>query len=149
MPNRHVENGWPTPSAFQLRPVDKGTLSVNWLECFTDQSVVVAREDREAPIEEIRRVIQIDRSYQGLFAVLNVELLKQAIETGGGQSPYVEHDPQGPKPAEGRRPKKPPDPSHALVHGYPVADLDVAVQLLALVSKTDVFPGRIRSAVEE
>ena len=65
MPNRHVENGWPTPSAFQLRPVDKGTLSVNWLEFFTDQSVVVAREDREAPIEEIRRVIQIDRSYQG------------------------------------------------------------------------------------
>ena len=148
-PTRHVEHGWPTPSAFQLRPVDEGTLSVNWLEFFTDERVVVAREDRKAPIEEVRRVIQMDPSYEGLFAVLNVELLKQAIETGGGQSPYIEHDPQGPKPAEGSRRKKPPDPSHALVHGYQVADLNVAVQLLALVRPSDVFPGRIRSAAQE
>ncbi len=88
-------------------------------------------------------MIQMDLSDGGLFAVLNVESLKRAIEAGGGQSPYVEHDPQRAKPAEGRRPERPADPSHTLIHGYQVADLDVAVQLLALVKSDDVYPGRI------
>ena len=81
--------------------------------------------------------------------MLNVELVEAGHRDRRRTIAVCRARSQGPKPAEGGRPKKPPDPSHALVHGYPVADLDVAVQLLALVSKTDVFPGRIRSAVEE
>ena len=142
---RQIENGWPTPDAFLLRPIDQGTLSVNWLEFFTAGRVLVARGDREAAIAKVRGVIQMDLSHDGLFAVLNIEWLKQAIEAGGGQSPYVKHDPQSAKPAEGRRPKRAPDPSHTVAYGYQVADLDVAVQLLALVGPDDVYPGRIRS----
>ena len=143
-----TKDGWPTPDAFHLRPIDEGTLSGNWLEYFTAGRVVVTRGDRKAAIAEVRGVIQMDLSYDGLFAVLNVESLKRAIEAGGGQSPYVEHDPQSAKPAEGRRPERPPDPSHALVYGYQVADLDVAVQLLALVRSDDVYPGRIPCATK-
>ena len=146
---RQTKDGWPTLDAFHLRPIDEGALSVNWLEFFTAGRVVDTRGDRKGAITEVREKIHMDLSHDGLFAVLNVESLKKAIEAGGGQSPYVKHDPQGAKPAEGRRPKRPPDPSHTLAYGYQVADLDVAVQLLALVGPDDVYPGRICGPTKE
>ena len=140
---RQTEDGWPTLEAFHLRPIDEGTLSVNWLEFFTVGRVVVTRGDRKDAIAKVRGMIHMDLSRDGVFAVLNVNSLKTAIEAGGGHSPYIKHDPQSAKLAEGRRPKRPPDPSHALAYGYQVDDLDVAVQLLALVGPNDLYPGRV------
>ena len=136
------DEGMPSVSAFHLRPEDKGQLSVNWMEFFSPNKLAVSKDHRKQVIERIRAVIQMDKSSNGLFAVLNVGLARQAIIDGGGHSPKVWSTPQPAKPAQGKKPARGPDPSHASMSGYTVDDnLDVAVQLLALVGPDQVFPG--------
>ena len=141
---RQTEQGLPSVRAFHLRPIDQGHLSVNWMEYFTPNHNVVTTSDRTSVIAQIRQHIQMDLSSEGRFAVLNMGMAKEAIVAGGGQSPNVRSDPQPARPAQGNRPARGPDPSHALVSGYTADDnLDVAVKLLALVGPDDVFPGAI------
>lgn len=140
----HVEDGWPTAGAFNIRPDDESSLSVNWMEFFNNRQVVTTKEERKTAVEEIREMIQMDPTYTGRFAVLNVGLLKLAISTAGGYSPSVVEDPQGKKPADGKRPERPPDPSHALIYGYQADDLKVASELLALLGPNDVFEGKVQ-----
>ena len=138
---KQTEEGFPSVIAFHLRPTDKDALSVNWMEFFTQNKKVVTPSERGLVIDQIRICIQMDRPLNGPFAILNVGVAKQAIVVGGGQSPNVWSTPQPAKPAQGKRSAKGPDPSHASVYGYTVDNnLDVAVQLLALVGPGDVFP---------
>ena len=137
---KHTKDGWPSVRAFTLRPVDRGGLSVNWLEIFTGGRTVVEAVDREQILAEVRNVIQMTPARTSLFAVLNVALMKAAMAAAGVQDPFVEHTPTGWKEAQNGRPAMPPDPSHSSAYLY---DVDVAVQLLALVETEDVFPGRV------
>ena len=130
----------PVPSAFNLRPIDEGQLSVNWMEFFSPVWPVVTQNHRERVLEQVGNVIQLDLSPGDLFVVVNVGLVKEAITAGGGHNPDVLHTPQPAKPARGKRSAKGPDPSHASVFGYTEDDnLDVAVRLLALVKREHVF----------
>ena len=137
---KQTADGWPSIRAFNLRPADQGGLSVNWLEMFTGGRAVFETIDRELIIAEVRKVIQMDPARTGLFAVLNIGLMIEAMAAAGVHDPYVEHTPTGWKDAQNGRPAMPPDPSHASAYAY---DVDVAVQLLALVTLGDVFPGRV------
>jgi hypothetical protein len=140
---KQTEQGFPSVRAFHLRPADKDALSVNWLEHYTRNHKVVSADERELVIAQIRDHIQMDPSSNGRFAVLNVGQVKVAILEGGGSNPYVQSTPQPAKPAAGRRPARGPDPSHASVYGYSIDDnLDVAIQLLALINQDDVFAGK-------
>ena len=141
---KQTEQGFPSVRAFHLRPSDKDALSVNWLEYYTRNHMAVSKDERELVIAQIRDHIQMDPSSNGRFAVLNVGQVKAAILEGGGSDPHVQSTPQPAKPAEGRRPARGPDPSHASVYGYSIDDnLDVAIQLLALVNQDDVFEGKV------
>ena len=141
---KQTEQGFPSVKAFHLKPKDEGELSVNWMEYFSPSKLVVTRSHRNQVIAQIRTVIQMCPSSGGRFAVLNIGLAKQAIIDGGGQSPNVRSTPQPAKPAQGKWPARGPDPSHASVSGYTVNDnLDVAVELLALLNPENVFPGLI------
>ena len=140
----HVDSGWPLAGAFNIRPEDEGSLSVNWMEFFNDYRVITTKVERKRAIEKVRVMIQMDPTYTGRFAILNVGLLKQAILTAGGYSPSVVEDPQDKKPADGKRPERPPDPSHALIYGYQPDDLKVARELLALLGPNDVFEGKVQ-----
>ena len=89
-----TDQGMPSPGAFNLRPIDKGQLSVNWLEFFSPLWLVINKNHRELVLKQVGDVIQMDRSSGGLFAVLNVGLAKQAIIAGGGAfSRSVVHTP--------------------------------------------------------
>ena len=141
---KQTEQGLPSVKAFHLEPKDRGELSVNSMEHFSPSKLVVTRSHRKQVIAQIRAVIQMSLSSGGRFAVLNIGLAKQAIVDGGGQSPNVRFTPQPTRPAQGKWPARGLDLSHASVSGYTVDDnLDVAVELLALVGPEDVFPGLI------
>jgi hypothetical protein len=113
------------------------------MEYYTANHNVVTKNEREHVVAQIRDHIQMDTSYKGRFAVLNVGQVKLAILEGGGHTPYVQSTPQPAKPAQGKKPARKPDPSHASVYGYTVEDnLDVATQLLALIKQDDVFDGK-------
>ena len=139
------QTGLPERDAFRLnRQREEESLSVNWLEYFDYGMVLDTRVEREAAVDMVRAVMQYDLDRRGRFAFLGVADLKRVVEEGGGAEPFVEHDPQGPQPPTGRRPARGPDPSHALVYGFPDDDVGVGVELRALVvSNTDlnVFPG--------
>ena len=141
-------NGLPERDAFRLEPGDDGRLSVNWVEHLDTAAAIATRGEREVAVARVRDVIQLGLGVSGAFAFLRVDDVKRAVETGGGANPYVEHDPKGPQPAVGRRPARGPDPSHALVHGFPEDDYGVGVELLALATldrDLNLFPGRIPS----
>lgn len=137
--------GLPDSDAFTLKR-DRGedSLSVNWLEYFDRNMELNTRNEREAAVNAVRGVMQYDLEDRGKFAFFSVEDVKRAVVAGGGTSPYIEHDPQPPQPATDRRPARGPNPSHALVHGFPEDDHAVGVELRALVTaNTDfnLFPG--------
>ena len=143
-------NGLPERDAFRLEPGDDETLSVNWVEYFDAAVAMATREEREVAVARVREVIQLGLGVTGAFALFRVEDVKRAVETGGGANPYVEHDPKDSQPASGRWPARGPDPSHALVHGFPEDDYGVGVELRSLVTADrdlNLFPGRIPSTV--
>ena len=143
---RFVTDGIPDRDAFQLTEEDQGTLSVNWVEYFDYAMLVNTREGREVGVAKVRDKIQLGLGFSGAFAFLNVGVVKEAVEAGGGMSPTVKHDPKGPMPASGSRPARGPDPSHALVYGFPDDDYGIAVELRALVTvdrHNCLYPGRV------
>ena len=142
---RFVTDGIPDRDAFHLTEDDDGTLSVNWVEYFDCAMAVNTREDREVAVAKVRDVIQLGLVVSGAFAFLNVGVVKGAVEAGGGTNPTVKHDPKGPTLTSGRRPAKGPDPSHALVYGFPDDDRGIAVELRAMVTADRhncLYPGR-------
>ena len=117
----HVEDGFPSASAFELREMEE-TLSVNWLEYFG--------LDRDVSIQRIREVIQVSLDARDRFAVLRVSEIKEAI-LRQGTSVSVTYDPQG------------SDPSHSLISWDNVDRTVVAARLAVLVKKKDVYPGLV------
>jgi hypothetical protein len=110
-------------AAFELRRSEKH-LSVNWLEYFCGK-------DLSATIERVREVFR-SRSYHvrpnGRFAVLNVGAAKVAVLEAFERVLRIEHMPSD------------DDESHAGILGYTADDLDVTVELTALVTSRDVHP---------
>ena len=142
---RHVSprTGVPEIDAFRLRP-GEGSLSVNWAEYFKWRMVLDTRGQREAVLARVRHVMQYTPYASGAFAFFSVGEVRQAVAAGGGVDPYVEHDPRHCQPASGGRPAKGPDPSHALVFGFPADDYQVGVELRALATLDPgvrLFPG--------
>ena len=134
----------PEIDAFRLRHGKEDSLSVNWIEHFDPCVVLDTRDQREAVVDKVRDVMQYDPNVRGAFAFFGVDEVKRAVEAGGGVDPYVEHDPKPAQPASERRPPRPPDPSHALVLGFPDDDREVGVLLRALVTlhpDLRLFPG--------
>ena len=127
-------SGLPEIDAFRLRQGVENSLSVNWVEYFDWCMVLDTRGQREAAVAKVRDVMQYDLDARGAFAFFGVDEVKQAVEAGGGAASYVEHDPKAAQPASGRRAARGPDPSHALVWGFPDDDLDVGVQLRAMAT---------------
>lgn len=126
--------GFPDSEAFTLkREIGEDSLSVNWIEYFGRNVKLNTRDEREDLVAQVRRVIQYDLDRRGAFAFFGVEEMKWAVERGAGLNPFVEQDPKGPQPATGRRAARGPDPSHALVYGFPEDDHGVGVELRALV----------------
>lgn len=140
---RHVSrrSGEPEIEAFRLNLVNgEDSLSVNWAEYFDYCIVLDTRDQRASAVGRVRGVMQYDLDARGAFAFFGVNEVEQAVEEGGGIGPYVEHDPKGPQPSKNRG----PDPSHALVFGFPDDDYDVAVQLRAMATldpELKLFPG--------
>ena len=150
---RHVSRRSELPEidAFRLNHMKgEDSLSVNWVEYFDCCMVLDTRGQREAAVAKVRDVMQYDLSVKGAFAFFSVDEVKQAVEAGSGVDPYAEHDPRPAQPASGKRPARGPDPSHALVFGFPDDDLQVGVQLRAMATvdpKLKLFPGVTSSSV--
>jgi hypothetical protein len=135
----------PEIEAFRLnRDKREDSLSVNWVEYFDFCMVLDTRDQREVAVAKVRYVMQYDLDVRGAFAFFVLDEVKRAVEAGGGSRPYVEHDPKPAQPASSRRPARGPDPSHALVFGFPDDDLEVGVQLRAMATldpDLKLFPG--------
>jgi len=120
-PSAMGTDGLPKVAASELRERDS-SLSVNWIEYFG--------KDREASIQEIRQIIQVNLRPNGRFAVLGVAA-KEAVIVGGGSSPgafsSLHRD----------------DPSHASSSGYMIDDYEVTVELKAPVSQQHVHSARM------
>ncbi len=114
----------PMATAFALRRED-AYLSVNWLEYF-------GTADVGAAIDALRCVSR-RKGYQvrpnGRFAILGVGSAKTAGLASLGRKLRIERQPL------------PEDPSHSGIHGYTANDLAVQIELQALVSRQDVYPG--------
>ena len=143
---RHVSRRSKLPEidAFRLRHGKEDSLSVNWIEHFDRCIVLDTRDQREVAVAKVRDVMQYDPDVRGAFAFFGVDEMKRAVAAGGGVNPYVEHDPKPVQPASEGRPPRPPDPSHALVLGFPDDDREVGVQLRAIATLDPdlrLFPG--------
>ena len=111
-----VENGMPTVAAFQLGSYEP-YLSVSWLEFF-------GRVNTPGNISCAREVLgkKLTLRQNGRLAVLCVGSIKAAV---GNPDQRIEHIPQD------------DDPSHSGI--YPAGDLDLAVELRALITADDVY----------
>ena len=112
-----AENGLPTTAAFEPQE-GENYVSVNWLEFFDGV-------DTAAKIGQVRDVVgrKLTLRPKGLFAVISVHEAKVAISDAELR---IDHIPTV------------DDPSHAGI--YTQENLDIAVELRALVTLGDVHP---------
>ena len=121
-----VENGWPKPDAFRLRP-GEDHLSLHWLEYFTATSHTVAVDQVRAGMTE--RGFRLGRNRR--FVVLHIGQAKAAVRKEAGLELRFEHLPTD------------DDPAHAGMFGSQVSDLAVATELAFSITDDDIHPGRL------
>ena len=104
-----VDDGKILPEAFRFRR-GEGQLSVNWLEH-------LGAPDLESAVGVVRETFRL-KGYvvkrNGVFAVLNVGAIKDAVRAVIGNAPRVEHLPLN------------DDASHAGISGYSAAEMAAA-----------------------
>ncbi len=133
-------SGEPDTDAFRLDRSRENSLSANWAEYFDYCMVLDTRQQREQVLVKVRDMMHYDPERHGRFAFFGVDELMRAVEAGGGEDSFVEHDPTPADPGRGRG----PDLSHALAYGFPDDDYYVGVLLKALATSDPdlkLFPG--------
>lgn len=118
----HIDEGVVSAAAFMRRPSEQG-LSVNWLEFLNEPNL-----DRQ--LKQIRKVYKnknMRLTSDSRIAVLNVGDTLTFVETYSKDNRRLTVN-QGPS--------NPKDPSHCVIHGMDVEEVDIA-QLIALTVLSD------------
>lgn len=108
-------------TAFCLRPDETG-LSIHWLNYYSDLT-------KERQLDQVRRLIRLDRGARAGFAELNVGETREYI---GAELPTLRFV-HAPSPANDRYPA---DPAHSNILGLPRADdEDLALMIGDLIAR--------------